>query len=216
MAMSKRELWHKAGRFITGVAVLCFFLPFFGVSCAGVDIVSISGADMVGGCQPGGESMGEGASDLKIEKVAVEPLAIIALVLVVGAAGFAWVRSRKAVIASMVMCIAAIGALAGLYVKVAGELNDAVEEEVKRKETAKRDPGMPGSDFDRDVDRITSQIDAGGRMGLWAALLLLIGSVTLAGMALKDRTPEVAAAPPGGPPPGYAPPGSPPTGPPPG
>jgi hypothetical protein len=210
MAMSKHELWQKAGRFITGVAVLCFFLPFFGVSCAGVDLVSIKGTDMVGGCQPSSEPMGDGDSDLKIDKVDVEPLAIIALVLVVGAAGFAWVRSRKAVIASMVLSIAAIGALAGLYVKVSGELNDAVEEEVKRKESAKRDPDSPSSDLNRDIERMISQIDAGGRMGLWAALVFLLGSATLAGMALREKTPVATAPPPGAAPPGYPPAGPPP------
>lgn len=51
---SKRDLWFKFGRFITGVTIACFFLPFFGVSCEGMDVVTFSGADMVGGCKPGG------------------------------------------------------------------------------------------------------------------------------------------------------------------
>src|SRR6187551_168841 len=90
---SKRELWFKFGRFITGVTIACFFLPFFGVSCEGMDVVNFSGADMVGGCKPGGliadaqeqkqeRGMGGGGDmdgDIKIENVQREPLAIVAL-----------------------------------------------------------------------------------------------------------------------------------------
>jgi hypothetical protein len=201
------DRWHKAGRFVTGVVVLCFFLPFFGVSCAGVDIVSISGADLVGGCQPGGDDMG-GDADIEVTKAPVEPLAIISLVLVVGAAGFAWVRTRKALIASLVLSIAAIGSLAGLYIKFGGELKDQVQAQLIEKERAKQPEGGPAGELDREVSKVLRQIDVGGRMGLWAAFLLLAASAGLAGMALKDKTPSVAAAAPAAPPPpGYPPPG---------
>ena len=53
-ASSKRGLWFKIGRFITGLTIACFFLPFFGVSCVGMDVITVSGADMAAGCKPGG------------------------------------------------------------------------------------------------------------------------------------------------------------------
>lgn len=57
--------WNKLGRVATGLIVLCFFMPFFGVSCDGMDVITISGADMAGGCKPGGlisESKDRGGS----------------------------------------------------------------------------------------------------------------------------------------------------------
>jgi hypothetical protein len=200
MPMGKRELWHKAGRFVTGVVVLCFFLPFFGVSCGGPDVISISGTDMIGGCKPGGLATGANVTggEITVDKVEVEPLAIIALVLVVGAAGFAWVRSRKALIASMVLCIASIGALVGLYVKVAGELDRGVAEQIRKQEADR----ASAHSLEGRIAESMAEVDAGGRIGLWAAFLLLIASTTLAGMALKDPTPEVATTPRAGPPPG--------------
>ena len=54
MARSKRVVWKRFGRISSAVIVACFFLPFFGVSCAGMDMVTASGVDMVGGCRPGG------------------------------------------------------------------------------------------------------------------------------------------------------------------
>src|SRR5688572_4307621 len=98
---SMREVWFKLGRFITGVTIACFFLPFFGVSCEGMDIVHFSGADMAGGCKPGGlitdaqdqKGMGGGAemkADIKIDNVEREPLAIVALGLALVVAGLSW------------------------------------------------------------------------------------------------------------------------------
>src|SRR5690606_31532548 len=100
---SKRDLWFKFGRFITGVTIACFFLPFFGVSCDGMEVVHVSGADMVGGCKPGGmlteptkEYKGDrrGEPVVKVENVDREPLAIAALGLAVVVFGLSWVRSR--------------------------------------------------------------------------------------------------------------------------
>src|SRR5262245_52636589 len=107
---SKKDLWFKLGRFITGLTIACFFLPFFGVSCEGMDVVNFSGVDMVGGCKPGGlivEAAEEGkrgggggmeGGDVKIENVDREPLAIAALALALVVAGLSWVRSRGAMI----------------------------------------------------------------------------------------------------------------------
>lgn len=90
---AKRSMWSKAGKFVSAVVILAFFLPFFGVSCDGMDVITISGADMVGGCKPGGlitaaeedGKMEGGKIEAKIDNVAVEPFAIGALVLLRGA-----------------------------------------------------------------------------------------------------------------------------------
>lgn len=186
MAASKRGLWNKIGRYITIVTLACFFLPFFGVSCEGVDVITVSGADMVGGCKPGGliadaedqaksrDSTMKG--EVKIENVDREPLAIVALLLALIIAGLAWVKTRGALIATFALSIACVGALGGLYVKVRGDMTEQVDKELQKKQ------GAAGSRMMKEVD-----IDSGSRFGLWATVLTLIGVAALSGLALKDK-----------------------------
>jgi hypothetical protein len=216
---SKLTLWHKAGRFITGVVVLAFFLPFFGVSCGGMDVITVSGADMVGGCRPGGmiseaadevadsgltdEGGGGGGKGPKIDKVDREPLAIIALALAVISFGLAWVRSRNALVGALVVSLAGIGALGGLYVKVSGDMKDGIEKEIKKE-------AGPGKSKEVDM-----AIESGGRMGLWLAFIAFASVAGLTGAALRERQ-NAPGGPGAGYPPAYPPPGAPPGGPPPG
>jgi hypothetical protein len=211
---SKRDLWFKFGRFLTGITIACFFMPFFGVSCEGMDVITVSGADMVGGCKPGGlivdaqeqkqkeRDMGETSDgDIKIDNVEREPLAIVALALALVVAGLSWVRSRSAMIGALAMSIACIGALAGLYIKVGGDMDKAIHAEIDKKNV--------GSTMMKDT-----KIDSGGRFGLWLTIGGLLGTAVLTGLALKEKEPlqpEFAGAravqvpPPDGPPPGYPP-----------
>lgn len=191
---SKRDLWFKFGRFITGVTIACFFLPFFGVSCEGMDVITISGADMVGGCKPGGlivdaqeqkqkekDAGGMSDGDIKIENVDREPLAIVALALALIVAGLSWVRSRGAMIGALALSIACIGALAGLYIKVGGDMDKAISAEVGKKDI--------GSTMMKDT-----KIDSGGRFGLWLTIGGLLGVAVLSGLALKEKHPPDFAA----------------------
>ena len=200
---SKREIWFKFGRFITGLTVACFFLPFFGVSCEGMEFVHISGADMVGGCKPGGlaaeaqeekqrdrEAGEDSPGDIKIENVEREPLAIVALGLALVVAGLSWVRSRTAMIASLALSLACIGALAGLFVKVGGDMDKAIEAELGKKGA--------GSEMMKDV-----KVDAGSRFGLWLTVAGLLGVAVLTGLALKEKEGFAPAMPPPGPPPAH-------------
>ena len=178
--------WNKFGRFITGIVVVCFFLPFFGVSCQGVDVVTVSGADMVGGCQPGGmlvdaanqqeaKHPGMATGDVKIDNVKREPLAIVALAICIIAAGLAWVRSRGALVGAFVLAIAGIGALTGLYIKVNGEM----KEEIAKNDKKDGGGGAMAKDMSKDVD-------SGSRFGLWIVVLGLAGTAVLTGLALKE------------------------------
>jgi hypothetical protein len=205
---TKRELWFKFGRFITGITVACFLLPFFGVSCQGMDVITVSGTDMVGGCKPGGvlvaaqeekaneRDRGETSDgDIKVPNVDREPLAIVALLLALGAAGLAWVRSRGAMIGALALSIACIGALAGLFLKVGGDMDKKIT-----LQTGKSDVG---SSMMKDT-----KIEAGSRYGLWLTIGTLLGTAVLVGLALKEKEhPDFASAravqvpPPGGPPP---------------
>jgi hypothetical protein len=183
---TKREIWFKFGRFITGVTIACFFLPFFGVSCEGVDVITVSGADMVGGCKPGGliaeaDEQGKGGGmsgggdmEMKIDNVKREPLAIAAFALALVAAGLAWVRSRKATLSALCVSIACVGALTGLYIKVGGDMKKAVDAELSKKNT--------GSQVMKDT-----KVDTGSRFGLWLVVLGLVGTGVLAGRALKEE-----------------------------
>ena len=201
-----RRIWNKFGRFISGVVVACFFLPFFGVSCQGMDVITISGTDMVGGCKPGGliteaadKKSGHGARmsssetsglDVKIDKVDREPLAIVALALVLAGFGLAWVRTRPALVFSGVLALAALGVLGALYVKVSREIDTQVNKEVKDKHGA----GELGGTGARMVEDM--KIDAGGRFGLWLTCLGLLAIATITLRAVKE--PDAPAGPPPG------------------
>ncbi len=186
----KRKRWNKLGRFITGLVIGCFFMPFFGVSCQGVDVISVSGADMAGGCRPGGliaaaEDQAEeragggmrGDVDLKIDHVDREALAIALGAIIVVMFGLAWVRSRGALRALFVLSLAGIGVLGALYVKVSGELHDMVDKELKKKGDA--GPRMVEKD----------DVSAGSRFGLWLVGLGLIASAALTAGAMREPDP---------------------------
>ena len=190
--------------------IAAFFLPFFGVSCDGVDVITVSGADMVGGCRPGGliseaenqaEDMGEGSprmrgggmSDIKVDKVEREPLAIVALALIVLGFVAAFVKTKQGLIASFGLSIATLGVLVGLWLKVGSDLKDAIAKETLG--------GEMGESVKRDV-----KVSAGGRYGLWLSGLLLLSIAIMTGRAMREPE-NMPLPPPGPPPPGPPPPG---------
>jgi hypothetical protein len=200
---SKRTLWNKLGRVISGLVIGCFFLPFFGVSCEGMDVVTVSGGDMVGGCKPGGlisdaadQSEREGAShggriEAKLDNVEREPLAIVAFVLVLASFALAWMRTRKALLASFIVAIAGLATLGGLYVTVSGKIHDAVEKQTKE------GGGGLGAGAKKDAE-----ISSGGRMGLWLDGIGLLTIAVITGLALREKDdpaePAAQLAPPAG------------------
>ena len=184
---SKRDIWFKFGRFITGVTIACFFLPFFGVSCEGMDVLDFSGTDMVGGCKPGGMAVEmekqkakdraagvDSPGDITIPNVKREPLAIAALGLAIVVAGLSWVRSRGAMIAALALSLACVGALAGLYVKVNGDMASEISGRSGNKNA--------GSKLTKDI-----KIDHGSRFGLWLTIASLLGVAVITGLALKEK-----------------------------
>ena len=207
---SKRSTWNSIGKYFSALVIAAFFLPFFGVSCDGVDVVTVSGADMVGGCRPGGliadaedqademeggsrRSRGGGMSDMKVDKVEREPLAIVAIALIVLGFVAAFVKSKQGLMASFGLSIATIGVLVGLYLKVGGDLKDAIAKE--------KLGGEMGESMKRDV-----KISAGGRYGLWLSGLLLLSIAIMTGRAMREpeNMPDLPVPPPGPPPPGPA------------
>jgi hypothetical protein len=196
---SKRVLWNKVGRYFSALVIAAFFLPFFGVSCDGMEVITVSGADMVGGCKPGGmisemekeegkqrkqrmddpdmdgtrESKKGGMSG-HVDNVEREPLAMVALALAIVGFAVAWLRSRKGLTISFGVAIATIGVLVGLWVKVGGDLREAVDKEALGKTNA-------SSRMTKDV-----KIDAGGRYGLWLSGILLLGIAVITGRALRE------------------------------
>ncbi|MBA3463144.1 MAG: hypothetical protein H0T46_24520 [Deltaproteobacteria bacterium] len=214
---SKRKAWQRLGRYFSAIVIAAFFLPFFGVSCEGMEVVTVSGADMVGGCKPGGmisemekqegrarrdvgvdepDSTGGGGPSMSdsmgaaTSNVEREPLAIVALVLIVLGFGAAWVRTRTGLIASLVLAVATIGVLVALWFKIGGALREAVD-----KETLGKADGMKS-----DV-----KIDAGGRYGLWLSGIMLLTIIGFTARALREPENMPDAPPPMLPPPGPPP-----------
>jgi len=193
---SKRVLWNKIGRYFSALVIAAFFLPFFGVSCDGMEVITVSGADMVGGCKPGGmfaqaekeesrarkkrmddpdmDGTGEsskGGMSGHVDNVEREPLAMVALALAIAGFAAAWLRTRKGMTINFGLAIATIGVLVGLWVKVGGDLREAVEKENLGK----------GSGMKHDV-----KVDAGGRYGLWLSAILLASIAVVTGRALRE------------------------------
>jgi hypothetical protein len=202
----KKSPWAKFGKALHIAVVVAFFLPFFGVSCSdkdmpgeSIDIITISTTDMAFGCEPGGmiseaknnKDMGGmmGDDDLKLEKVAIEPLAIIALLAAVGGVLAAFLlKGRKAVMGSLIATVLCLGAVVGIALKVGGEIDSAITDKMKA--------DMEKSSMTRD-----SKIESGFRMGFWISLACLTACGALAGLSLKNRDselPDVVPPPMGG------------------
>lgn len=213
------KAWRLAGRWIGILMVLCFFMPFFGISCAGQELVSISGMDMVYGGKPGGlladggdmgGGMGGGEMDMKVGNVDPEPLAIAAFACALIVAVLAWVRKKQATMAAAVLAFAGLGAMVGLKVVVGGKLEDKSSQGMKAQQPERTgdsfEDGMKematdmGNEMSRKLD-----IDAGTRMGFWIVCILLVVSGVFAALGLKDPGPSASPpmAAPGGPPQGY-------------
>ncbi len=195
---SKRVLWNKVGRYFSALVIAAFFLPFFGVSCDGMEVITVSGADMVGGCKPGGmiaemekeegnkrskrmsdpdmdgtRESSKGGMSGHVDNVEREPLALVALALAIAGFAVAWLRSRKGLTISFGVAIATIGVLVGLWVKVGGDLREAVDKEALGKSSSSR--------MTKDV-----KINAGGRYGLWLAGILLVSIAVITGRAMRE------------------------------
>ncbi len=191
---SLRALWKRFGRFSSAVIVACFFLPFFGVSCAGMDMVTASGADMVGGCRPGGllveaqdkkGAPGEagadvGGMDVKIDNVDREPLAIIAMAACVALLALSFLSTRGALVGCFLLALAGLGTLGGLYAKVSKDIHAKMEDFSK---------GEMGKEMTKDKDA-----EAGSRFGLWIVGLGLVGTAVVTAMALREKDQSADAA----------------------
>jgi hypothetical protein len=189
---SKLSWWHKGGRFISGLVIALFFLPFFGVSCQGMEVITVSGADMVGGCRPGGlatetKSGGSSESSIKVSNVDREPIAIVALLLAIAVFATAWVRTRGALIAACALAFVGFAAIGALYVVVGGKLTDSVAD------ATKKDTGGSGAANSMAKD-VMKDIDAGSRFGLWMTALGFLAMGTLTALALREKA-AVAAEP---------------------
>jgi hypothetical protein len=201
MARSKRAWWKRFGRFSSAVIVACFFLPFFGVSCAGMDMVTASGADMVGGCRPGGLMMDAqdkqkshhaaatddddsmGGVDMKIDNVDREPLAIVAMALCVALLALSFLSTRGGLVGCMLLALAGLGSLGGLYAKMTTKIHTEMAA-LDKKDPGASDPESTALSkrLDKDAD-----VDAGSRYGLWLVALGLIGTAVVTGLAMREK-----------------------------
>lgn len=131
--------WYRAGRHLSAICIAAFLLPFFGVSYLGRDVVMISGANMVGGCAPTRRGPREplvgppspakpsGEICLDLEQNTQQPLAIVALGLAIALFATSWLRGHRAAAAGLVISLAALGVLAGLWSQMTDELIAGIE-----------------------------------------------------------------------------------------
>lgn len=186
-----------------GLVLLCFLLPFVGVSCNAQELGSVdvdySGLDLAAGGSPGvsvvGDFGGEAPTQAQVADVAPDPgtpaLAIAAAVLV----ALGLLASLIPAIRARPFVVAGIAVLAGVQLVIAevvahGNLIDAVRERI----------GVVGPELIGEptvtVDDSTLREMVGTRAGFWLALaaLLLIAGFT-ASLAYSDtrRAPPTQA-----------------------
>lgn len=177
---SKRKLWNRFGRLFSGVVIACFFLPFFGISCDHMDIVQISGADMVVGCRPGGllasqkehESAKHSEGSVELQNVPREPLAIAAFGCALVAFALAWKRTRGAMLGACGVSIVGIGLLIALFFKFGSDLETQLAEDMKKQSEVKI--------------LKKEEVSSGGRYGLWLTAFGLLSIATITGLALRE------------------------------
>lgn len=178
---SKRKLWNRFGRVFSGLVIACFFLPFFGISCDHIDVVQISGADMVAGCKPGGllasQKEHESAKhseegSVEVQNVPREPLAIAAFACAVIAFVLAWKRTRSALLGACGVSIVGIGLLIALFFKFGADLESQLSDDMKHQSDMK----LVKKD----------EVSSGGRYGLWITAFGLLTIAGVTGMALRE------------------------------
>lgn len=165
-----------------------------------MDVISVSGTDMVAGCKPGGlaseaRDTNTGSVAVSVENVPREPLAIVAFLLAVAVFATAWVRTRGALVAACVLAFAGAIALGGVWIVVGGKLKDEVTDALKKDQS---DAGGAAREMTKDMMK---DVEAGSRFGLWISALGLLGIGSLTLLALRERTPAEGIAPVGAPPP---------------
>lgn len=207
----KKSPWAKFGKALHIAVVVAFFLPFFGISCRdkdmpggeSIDIITISTADMTFGCEPGGmiseaknnEDMKGMDADLKVDKVKIEPLAILAMLAAVGGVLVSFLlKGKKAIMGSLIASVVCLGAVVGIWLKVGGEIDSSITDKMK-------------ADMENNTMMKGSEVESGPRMGLWISLACLTACAALGALALKDKdTPMPEVVPPTGPAGGPLPP----------
>lgn len=221
---TKRAVWNKFGRYFSACVIAAFFLPFFGVSCDGMDVVTVSGADMVGGCRPGGmiteaedqqerqghkrhrdddspdadsdtaSSSHHHGGSMDMEVGNVSREPLVIVALVLAIGLFAASWLRKAVGAKA--SFGAAAALLVMLVVVYFKVGGELKDAVA--EEAKNTPKSMAKDV---------HVSAGGRYGLWLEALLLGSILYMSGRAMREvddgpsLPPAQALPPPSAPPP---------------
>lgn len=199
--------WNSLGKYFSIVVVLCFFLPFFGVSCKGMDVIHVSGADMVGGCAPGGLAVeaakDQGMDDMPKGKHSKDndlgidvskgtdrvPLAIVAMACSILLAGAAFMRGKSGLMLAVVFGLAGIGSMIGLYITMSREMTTMVDEQKKGKDD------LGASKMAREMEK-EMDIDAGARWGFWLTLFGMAGVAGMAAAALKKGVDDPLPPPP--------------------
>lgn len=195
--------WRLASRLLSpagfGLVLLCFLLPFVGVSCNAQELGSIgvdySGLDLASNGSPSvtvvGDFGGEAPTQAQVADVAPDPgtpvLTIAAAVLV----ALGLLASLTPAIRARPLVVVGLALLAGVQLVIAefvahGTLIDAVRDRIR--EVGPGLIGEPGVT----VDDATLSEMVGTRIGFWLALagLLLIAGLTASLSHAGKRRPD--------------------------
>jgi len=89
-----KEEIKKFSPAIYGLVLICFFLPFTHISCAGEKVATLTGVQLVTGTTIEGPPSAFGEKE-KSEKVEPEPLAILTLITAIIGFGVSFLKDRK-------------------------------------------------------------------------------------------------------------------------
>jgi len=116
-----RSVARKVSPAVLILAALCFFLPFVTFSCGGSNVLTLSGLQLVTGTtlqqpQPFGPP--------RSQKIDPEPLAVLALLVVLGGLGLSFAKGKRGALGS--------ASLAGLGVIFLAALESKLDSEAMR------------------------------------------------------------------------------------
>jgi hypothetical protein len=164
------------------VALLCLFLPWVTVSCAGQRLATIDGFSLMRGTVTTRDP-GSGVSQTHSGSPELLMYLVVAAIGFALFASFAWPR-RKAATAALYACAAAAGlAFIEVFLRLPHNVLHAMREGQSR-------PSDLGSGFDAQMSASVSQaIRTEPAIGFWMAMLALAAAIALNWM-IRQRLPD--------------------------
>ena len=175
-----------------GVALLCFFLPFVTISCAGQPLAKITGVQLASGnVPPIGQNGMPGAPSSGASTAAnygVDIFALVAAILIVAALVLTFVLARRkaALLAMALSAVAAVVLVFDVFVRIKGAATEQLRQGMDSSGAAA--PSGGGADFERQMQQMVNSISVDPAIGFWLCILALVAAIVINNMVRSRQT----------------------------